>query len=57
VTLLSTAAWPGERKCDESSDDELPSPRKILGARLLEVFGLTGDELSNLPQPGQNWVH
>jgi hypothetical protein len=60
LTLLSTAAaGPRERKRgdhDESSDDELPSPRKILGARPLEVGEGDGDssdeessdEVSNL---------
>jgi hypothetical protein len=62
-TLLSTAATgPGERKCsdhDESSDNELPSPRKILGAHPLEVGGSdssdeeSSDEASNLSWPDQ----
>jgi len=61
--LLSRAvAGPGERKPgdhDESSDDELPSPRKILGARPLEVGDgdssgeVSSDEVSNLSWPDQ----
>jgi hypothetical protein len=62
-TLLSTAATsPGEPKCsdhDESSDNELPSLRKILGAHPLEVGDSdssdeeSSDEVSNLPWPDQ----
>lgn len=85
MTLLSTAARPGERKYGdrdkfgtrpqavvdltgesdgessdgESSNDELPSLREILGARSLAVADFAGNgdssgEVSNL-QPDQNW--